>query len=361
MNVRTRVVLLGVAAALIAGCASTEPPAPSPPGTEIPPITGVPWTDSDLHFLREAMTVLEAERLPGGDADDPPTFPGTITLGEIATVGELVVAASFSQWERGRTVLVDADIVGARAASRLDRIVLRLQGGSVAGYLDVDSGRLPAALGLHWSGWERLGGGLWREPESHLVVAIPRSGGWTMSRGTEITAPLTETITGGAVARLAAAGALAAGETPEDSDTADATERDTSAAAPAAEPHSIPVILWIRGLAVAGIPAQALPSQLAFLLSPRDLSRGDSGDFEDGVLAHLVLPFESEGEARIALVALRLVSPRFLQEIGLERGPGFDILREGDELYLVNIALSKEQVVAFLKESAEFMTEDVER
>ncbi len=360
MNVRTRVVLLGVAAVLIAGCASTEPPAPSPPGTEIPPITAVPWTDSDLHFLREAVTVLEAERLPGGDADDPPTFPGTITLGEIATVSEMVVAASFSQWERGRTVLVDADIVGARAASRLDRIVLRLQGGAVAGYLDVDSGRLPAALGLHWSGWERLGGGLWREPESHLVVAIPRSGGWTMSRGAEITAPVTETITGGAVGRLAAAGAPAASESSEHPDSAGATQRDTAAAEAVNRP-SMPVILWIRGLAVAGIPAQVLPSQLAFLLSPRDPSRGDSGDFEDGVLAHVVLPFESEGEARIALVASRLVIPRFLQEIGLERGPGFDILREGDELYLVNIAVSQEQVVAFLKESAEFMTEDVER
>ncbi|MFO8042152.1 MAG: hypothetical protein R6U25_03020, partial [Alkalispirochaeta sp.] len=196
MNLWARGVLLGVVAVLIGGCASTEPPAPTPPGEEIPPITGVPWTDSDLQFLHQAVTVLEAERLPGGDAVEPPTLPGTITLGEIATVREMVLAASFPQWERGRTILVDADIVGARAASRLDRIVLRLQGGAVAGYLDVDSRRLPAALALHWSGWERLGGGLWREPDSQLVAAIPRNGGWTITRGSEITAPLTETVTG---------------------------------------------------------------------------------------------------------------------------------------------------------------------
>lgn len=323
--------MVGVGAVLIGGCTSTGPSTSMPPPEIIPPVTGVPWSDGDLQFLQRALTVLEEARPPQVDAVEPPVQATEISLGTSATVTELVLAASFSDWESGRTVLVDAEVVEERAAARIDRVVLRLRGSAVAGYLDVDSGRLPAALGLHWAGWERLGLGRWREPDSRLMVTIPRRGGWSVVRGQELTDPLKQTIGDGAVARLAAAGARQEAGSPEI--------------------DSVPVIVWVRGLAVAGIPPQVVPSQLALLLGPDESASGE------GMLAHVVLPFASERDARIALVASRLVLPGFLQEIGVERGPGFDILRDDEELYLVNVAVSREQVTVLLKESVDFMTE----
>jgi len=68
---------------------------------------------------------------------------------------------------------------------------------------------------------------------------------------------------------------------------------------------------------------------------------------------HVALPFATERDARVAMVVARLVIPRFLQEIGLDRGERFDILRNESELYLVNIALTLEQLTEVLRGRAE--------
>jgi hypothetical protein len=57
------------------------------------------------------------------------------------------------------------------------------------------------------------------------------------------------------------------------------------------------------------------------------------------------------------MVVSRLVIPRFLQEIGLERGPGFSILREGNELYVVNVKMEGEQLSVALAQSAGVLSE----
>ncbi|MEX2445363.1 MAG: hypothetical protein WD492_17320 [Alkalispirochaeta sp.] len=314
---------------VIGGCASTGSGRPVSPRETAPVTAEIPWSGADLQFFEHAVTTLEAER-ESLNADSAQEIPEPqapteqIALGASATLTELVFAVSFAKWDAGRTVLVDTDLLEAQAAARIDRAVLRRRGDSVAGYLDIDSRRLSAALSLHWSGWERVGLGQWRDPASEVEVQIPRSGGWTVSRGAEITTPLEQSITGGAVGRLAMAGSTGV--------------------------DAVPVIVWARGLTVSGIPPQLLPTRLVLLVGSTETS--------EDLLVHVALPFGTERDARIATVASRLVMPRFLQEIGVERGPDFSIFRDGDELFIVNVALSLGQVTGLLAESVELTGEE---
>ncbi|MFW5694989.1 MAG: hypothetical protein ACOCYB_07455, partial [Alkalispirochaeta sp.] len=229
-----------------------------------------------------------------------------IALGSSATISDLVVAVSFSEWAAGRSLLVEGGVVDDRAADRLERAVIRFQGDAMAGSLDVNSRRLPAALGLHWSGWERLGLGRWRDPDSQIVAEIPRSGAWDVHRGREITEPIEELIAGRTVHALASAATPPRGE-------------------------SVPVVIWARGVSIEGIPSRLMPSRLVAIAVP--------GELDDELLIHGALPFSTEQDAQVAMVAMRLLLPRVLQEYGIERGVGFDISRTDTELYLVNLSL----------------------
>lgn len=315
-----RFLAIGVVAVLITGCASTNAPAPAvAPGVSLP-VEDIPWRGADLRFFYDAIETLEDHDGPYGGGTEAASAPPEISLGASATVTEVLVATTFSDWDLGRTVLVDGGVLEEQAAARLERVVLRRRGESISGYFDVASRRLPAALSLHWSGWERLGLGEWRDPDSQIVVRIPKDGAWVVSRGASISAPLEESITGGAVGRLAAtagsSGAVVA-----------------------------PVIVWAQGPVVAGIPPQLLPSQLAVIILPAEAA----ADTE--LRAHVVLPFPSEQDARVAMVISRLVVPAFLREAGLERGPSFAILRTGEELYVMDVVVTYEQLSELIAEA----------
>ncbi|HKK48349.1 MAG TPA: hypothetical protein VJ932_04590, partial [Alkalispirochaeta sp.] len=208
MNIVARLLVVGAVAIAGGGCASTGPEPLQTPPTRTPGLgstaEAIPWSGEDLLFLQRAVVDLEARlQSPSVTA----TSDVEITVGPSTTLTELMVAASFSEWEAGQTLLVESGMVDARAAARLERALIRVRGASMAGSLDVASRRLPAALGLHWSGWERLGRGLWREPVSQVSVHIPHRGDWRVQRGPAITVPVEETLTGGATRLLVAAGA----------------------------------------------------------------------------------------------------------------------------------------------------------
>lgn len=204
---------------------------------------------------------------------------------------------SFDCWPAARNHVSTVFSESTRVLDRVERGVWWVGASGSVLIAEVSVSRFATSIGLNTSGWDRVAWGVWTDPEGSATLRFLPDRRW-----------------------LVTVGALQGQNPAVPAVTAD------NLIFPTGTPTEAAVVGRIERPELPTIPERLRPRELRFLVS------------NEGV-GTLVLPFDDERRARVALVPLRLRTESVVASYGFRVRDDFDIFRREDEVIVVGVEI----------------------